>query len=167
MAIKTTLNYSPNFDLKKRGPKDIEFIILHYTGMKIESDAIRKLTNIKSKVSCHYLIKNKIKNKSTAFEKSKEGSLYSELSYEFVKSLKNYHLIKVLPKTGRHHQIRVQLAKIGSPIKGDLKYGAKRSNKDASICLHAREIEFIHPIKNEIIIIKAKPPRNVLWNECV
>ena len=58
MAIKTTLNYSPNFDLKKRGPKDIEFIILHYTGMKIESDAIRKLTNIKSKVSCHYLIKN-------------------------------------------------------------------------------------------------------------
>jgi len=112
----------------------------------------------------HYLKKNNLKNKSSAFKKSIEGSLKSELEYELIKSLDNYYLLKITPKTGRHHQIRVQLSKIGCPIKGDLKYGAKRSNKNASINLHAYKVEFIHPVKKNNIIISAKPPKENIWN---
>jgi 23S rRNA pseudouridine1911/1915/1917 synthase len=72
----------------------------------------------------------------------------------------------VEPISGRHHQIRVQLSTIGCCIKGDLKYGAKRSNKDASISLHAREISFIHPVKNEAITVTAPTPKDALWNAC-
>ncbi|OFY84389.1 MAG: RNA pseudouridine synthase [Bacteroidetes bacterium RIFCSPLOWO2_12_FULL_35_15] len=115
----------------------------------------------------HYLIKNEAKNMSRAFEKETPGALRSELDYELICSLDNYHLLEVKPQTGRHHQIRVQLSKIGCPIKGDLKYGFDRSNKDKSIHLHARKIEFIHPIKKENIVIVAPPPNDVLWNEFV
>lgn len=114
----------------------------------------------------HYLKKNSAKNKSTAFERQENGSLLSELSYTFLKSLDNYHLIEVYPKTGRHHQIRVQLSKIGSPIKGDIKYGFNRTNKDASIHLHARKIEFIHPVKKEAISITAPTPKDSIWKKC-
>jgi 23S rRNA pseudouridine1911/1915/1917 synthase len=75
-------------------------------------------------------------------------------------------LLEVYPKTGRHHQIRVQLSKIGSPIKGDIKYGFNRTNKDASIHLHARKIEFIHPVKQETISITAPTPKDSIWKEC-
>ena len=112
----------------------------------------------------HYLKKNNLKNKSSAFKKSVEGSLKSELEYELIKSLDNYYLLKITPKTGRHHQIRVQLSTIGSPIKGDLKYGAKRSNKNASINLHAYKVEFTHPVKKNNIIISAPPPKENIWN---
>ena len=112
----------------------------------------------------HYLKKNKLKNKTSAFKKSIEGSLKSELEYELIKSLDNYYLLKITPKTGRHHQIRVQLSTIGCPIKGDLKYGAKRSNKNASINLHAYKVEFTHPVKKNNIIISAKPPKENIWN---
>ncbi len=115
----------------------------------------------------HYLIKNEAKNMSRAFEKETPGALRSELDYELICSLDNYHLLEVKPQTGRHHQIRVQLSKMGCPIKGDLKYGFDRSNKDKSIHLHARKIEFIHPIKKENIVIVAPPPNDVLWNEFV
>lgn len=115
----------------------------------------------------HYLIKNEAKNMSRAFEKETPGALRSELDYELICSLDNYHLLEVKPQTGRHHQIRVQLSKMGCPIKGDLKYGFDRSNKDKSIHLHARKIEFIHPIKKENIVIIAPPPTDVLWNEFV
>jgi 23S rRNA pseudouridine1911/1915/1917 synthase len=115
----------------------------------------------------HYLKKNQQKNKSTAFNREEKGALRSELSYQLIKSLDNYHLLEVLPKTGRHHQIRVQLAKMGCPIKGDLKYGAQRSNKDASIHLHARKIEFIHPVKKTPISISARPPKDPIWNDCL
>lgn len=115
----------------------------------------------------HYLIKNEAKNMSRAFEKETPGALRSELDYELICSLDNYHLLEVKPQTGRHHQIRVQLSKMGCPIKGDLKYGFDRSNKDKSIHLHARKIEFIHPIKKENIIIVAPAPNDVLWNEFV
>lgn len=114
----------------------------------------------------HYLKKNQQKNKSTVYNKEDEGSLRSELSYQLIKSLDNYHLLEVDPKTGRHHQIRVQLAKIGSPIKGDIKYGADRTNKDASIHLHARKIEFVHPVKKEPLTIYAKPPKDPIWAAC-
>ena len=112
----------------------------------------------------HYLKKNNLKNKSSAFKKNVEGSLKSELEYKLIKSLDNYYLLKITPKTGRHHQIRVQLSTIGCPIKGDLKYGAKRSNKNASINLHAYKVEFTHPVKKNNIIISATPPKENIWN---
>ncbi|MDA9017782.1 RluA family pseudouridine synthase [bacterium] len=114
----------------------------------------------------HYLIKNQQKNKSRAYSKPYEGALKSVLDYAVLKTLDRYTLLKVEPISGRHHQIRVQLSTIGCCIKGDLKYGAKRSNKDASISLHAREISFIHPVKNEAITVTAPTPKDALWNAC-
>ena len=114
----------------------------------------------------HYLIKNQQKNKSRAYSKPYEGALKSVLDYAVLITLDRYTLLKVEPISGRHHQIRVQLSTIGCCIKGDLKYGAKRSNKDASISLHAREISFIHPVKNEAITVTAPTPKDVLWNAC-
>ena len=124
-----------------------------------------KPQNIKDKL-VHYLLKNQSKNKSQAFIREGNYALRSELSYELIHSLDNYHLLEVSPKTGRHHQIRVQLAKIGCPIKGDIKYGFDRTNKDKSIHLHARKIDFIHPIKKEPISITAPTPNDVLWKSC-
>jgi 23S rRNA pseudouridine1911/1915/1917 synthase len=115
----------------------------------------------------HYLKKNESKNMSKAFDKEQPGALRSELDYRLICSSDNYHLLEITPLTGRHHQIRVQLSSMGCPIKGDLKYGFNRSNKDASIHLHARKIEFIHPVKKEPVIIIAPPPDEVLWNEFV
>ena len=123
-----------------------------------------KPMNISGKL-VHYLRKNEAKNMSKAYEKETQGALRSELDYEMICSLDNYHLLEVKPLTGRHHQIRVQLSAIACPIKGDLKYGFDRSNKDASIHLHARKIEFIHPVKKELVVIIAPPPKEVLWNE--
>jgi 23S rRNA pseudouridine1911/1915/1917 synthase len=102
---------------------------------------------------------------SKAFEKETPGALRSELEYVLICSSDNYQLLEVNPHTGRHHQIRVQLSSMGCPIKGDLKYGFDRSNKDKSIHLHARKVEFIHPVKKETIVIIAPPPNEVLWNE--
>lgn len=115
----------------------------------------------------HFLKKNHQKNKSTAYLKEENNTLKSELKYRIIKKLDRYFLLEILPKTGRHHQIRAQLSKIGSPIKGDVKYGANRTNKNASIHLHARKISFIHPIKKENIEIIAPPPKEVLWNNCI
>ena len=112
----------------------------------------------------NYLIKNEKSNKSFAYNEERKGALRSELSYKVIGKTDNYFLVEVLPLTGRHHQIRVQLSHMGCPIKGDLKYGFERSNKDASIHLHARKIEFIHPVKNEQITIKAMPPNDPIWN---
>ena len=114
----------------------------------------------------HYLLKNQAKNKSLAFNREGNNALRSELSYELIHSLENYHLLEVSPKTGRHHQIRVQLAKIGCPIKGDIKYGFDRTNKDKSINLHSRKIDFIHPVKKGPISITAPTPKDVLWKSC-
>ena len=113
----------------------------------------------------HYLTRNPKKNKSTAFDIKKGDAKRSELSYELMASTENYHLLDVTLKTGRHHQIRCQLSKIGSPIKGDLKYNFPRSNKDGGISLHARYVEFIHPVKKESVKIIAPPPKDVLWDE--
>lgn len=110
----------------------------------------------------NYLSKNNKKNKSFV-TKEKDGK-YSNLNYKIIKSLDNYYQYEIKPETGRHHQIRVQLSNIGSPIKGDLKYGAKRSNKDGSICLHAREIIFKHPVTKEELKITAPTPQNKIWN---
>ena len=129
---------------------------------------VKNKPNPTKDILIHYLKKNQQKNKSTAFNKEEFGALKSELRYQLIKSLDNYHLLEVLPKTGRHHQIRVQLSKIGSPIKGDIKYGSDRTNKDASIHLHARKIEFIHPVKKERIIITATPTeKDTIWKACL
>ena len=112
----------------------------------------------------HYLHKNELKNKSTAHKNEVAGSLKSELEYKVIAQSDRYYLLAINPHTGRHHQIRAQLAAIGSPIKGDLKYGSERSNEDASIHLHARKIEFIHPVKQELISIQAPTPKEPLWD---
>ncbi|WBX77237.1 RluA family pseudouridine synthase [Tenacibaculum ovolyticum] len=115
----------------------------------------------------NYLKKNPKNNKSTAYLKEIEGSKKAILHYTILKKLDNYSLIEVDLETGRHHQIRVQLSNIGSSIKGDLKYGAKRSNKDGSIHLHARKIEFIHPVSKELIKVTAPTPKEPIWDACV
>jgi len=113
-----------------------------------------------------YLIKNPKNNKSTSYSSEIEGSKKATLHYKVLKSLDNYHLLEVDLETGRHHQIRCQLAAISSPIKGDLKYGFDRSNKDASIHLHARKIEFTHPVTKEQITVLAPTPNDVIWKAC-
>ena len=111
----------------------------------------------------HYLIKNERTNKSTAHEVEKPNTKKSVLHYKLVAQSQNYCLLEVDLETGRHHQIRCQLAKIGSPIKGDLKYGADRSNPDGSISLHARSISFIHPVSKEKVTVTAPVPDDNLW----
>lgn len=110
------------------------------------------------------LERNPQKNKSFVVSKANSKSKMAELDYKTLVSLEHYHLLEIYPKTGRHHQIRAQLAHLGCPIKGDLKYGFHRSNDDASIHLHARAIEFIHPVKKETIRIEAPcPTKDGLW----
>lgn len=115
----------------------------------------------------HWLKKNPKNNKSKAYTKEVSESKKAILHYKILKQLDNYYLLEVNLETGRHHQIRVQLSSIGCPIKGDLKYGFDRSNKDASISLHARHIEFIHPVKKEPIAIDAPLPNDAIWNACL
>jgi len=116
----------------------------------------------------NFLKKNKTLNKSFVSKNEKNGFLKSELNYQLLKKLDNYFLYEINLITGRHHQIRVQLSHVKSPIKGDVKYGAKRTNKNGSIHLHSRCIQFIHPIKKEKIIIMAPPPKNdPIWKSCI
>jgi len=115
----------------------------------------------------NYLKKNPKNNKSTVFQKEVEGSKKAILHYQIIKKLDRYSLVEVDLETGRHHQIRAQLAAIGCVIKGDLKYGAKRSNKDGSIHLHARKIEFTHPVNKETITIFAPVPEDTIWKACL
>lgn len=111
----------------------------------------------------HYLIKNERTNKSTAYDIEKNNTKKSILHYKLIAKSDNYYLLEVDLETGRHHQIRCQLSKIGSPIKGDLKYGAERSNPDGGISLHARSISFEHPVSKEIVSIVAPVPGDSLW----
>ncbi|WBL26896.1 RluA family pseudouridine synthase [Zunongwangia sp. HGR-M22] len=114
----------------------------------------------------HYLKRNPKQNKSFAHKKEVPESKKAILEYRILKELNNYFLLEIDLQTGRHHQIRSQLSAIGCPIKGDLKYGFDRSNKDAGIHLHARKLEFIHPVKKEPIRIIAEVPNEPLWQAC-
>ena len=111
----------------------------------------------------HWLVRNEQQNKSYAYDRERPGAKQAILDYRLLVSLTNYHLLEVELKTGRHHQIRCQLAKIGCPIKGDLKYGAPRSNPDGSISLHARRVRFVHPVSHIDIDVTAPVPDNSLW----
>ena len=106
----------------------------------------------------HWLLRNEKQNKSYAYDKEKPRSKHALLDYRLIAASDNYYLLEVNLKTGRHHQIRCQLSKMGCPIKGDLKYGFARSNPDGSICLHARRIAFVHPVSKENITIEAPLP---------
>ena len=110
-----------------------------------------------------WILRNEKMNKSFAYTKEVKGAKKAQLHYRHIAASQNYNLIEVELKTGRPHQIRCQLASIGCPIKGDLKYGAKRSNPDGSISLHARYVEFIHPVSKELIQITAPLPADKLW----
>lgn len=112
----------------------------------------------------HFLKRNPKQNKSYAHLNEVPDSKKAILSYTTIQNFDRYSLLEVDLETGRHHQIRCQLAAIGHPIKGDLKYGAARSNKDGSIHLHARQLEFVHPVRKEPIHIKAAPPKDPLWD---
>ena len=112
----------------------------------------------------HYMVRNEKQNKSYAYDKEVPNSKLAKLHYKLIGKSENYYLLEVNLMTGRHHQIRCQLAKIGCPIKGDLKYGAPRSNPDGSICLHARKVKLIHPVSKQLIEIEAPVPDNSLWH---
>ena len=112
----------------------------------------------------HYLVRNEKQNKSYAYDKEVKNSKKAVLHYKLIGHSQNYYLLEVDLKTGRLHQIRCQLAKMGCPIKGDLKYGSPRSNPDGSICLHARTVQFVHPVSKEMIRLTAPVPEGNLWN---
>lgn len=113
----------------------------------------------------HYLVRNERLNKSFAYEREQECSKRAELSYRLLSSGDRYHLLEVALHTGRHHQIRCQLAKIGCVIKGDLKYGAARSNPDASISLLSYRLRFVHPVSGIELNLTAPIPEDKLWQE--
>lgn len=112
----------------------------------------------------NYLVRNEKQNKSYAYDVEKPNSKKAILHYQIISRSDNYNLLEIDLETGRHHQIRCQLAKIGCPIKGDLKYGAERSNPDGGISLHARHISFIHPVSKELIEVTAPLPDEKLWS---
>lgn len=112
----------------------------------------------------HYLTRNEKQNKAYAHEKEVAGSKRAVLDYKVIGQSDRYTLVEVNLHTGRHHQIRCQLAAIGCPIKGDLKYGAPRSNPDGSICLHAAHIEFEHPVSHKPISVSAPYPALPIWH---
>lgn len=121
----------------------------------------------KSQRLVHYLKKNEKNNKAIVFTKPTDGAKEAILTYTIIKVLDNYQLLEIDLETGRHHQIRAQLSKIDLPIKGDLKYGAPRSNQDGGISLHARKLEFIHPVTRERIEITAPvPQQDTVWSAC-
>ena len=111
----------------------------------------------------HWIVRNEKLNKSFVHEKEVKNSKRATLRYKVIAASRMYNLVEVELLTGRHHQIRCQLAAIGCPIKGDLKYGAKRSNPDSSISLHARSVKFIHPVSKQLIEITAPVPEEPLW----
>lgn len=114
-------------------------------------------------VLTHWLVRNEKQNKSYAYDQEKPNSKKAILHYNVLRQSDFYSLLEIDLKTGRHHQIRCQLSKIGSPIKGDLKYGFDRSNPDGGISLHARKVCFIHPVSKEEIVIEAPVPNENLW----
>jgi 23S rRNA pseudouridine1911/1915/1917 synthase len=132
---------------------------------KIYRAIVKKLPSPSQGTLIHYLIKNSKNNKSTAFDKPVNGSKKAVLHYNHIASSQRYHLLEIELETGRPHQIRVQLAKIGCPIKGDLKYGYPRSNPNSGISLHAWKLHFMHPVKKKPIELTASEPSEDIWEK--
>ncbi len=132
---------------------------------KIYWAVVEKLPPEPSAKLSHYLTRNEKLNRSFAYDVPVPDSKEAQLIYKHISSGDRYHLLEVKLLTGRHHQIRCQLSKIGSPIKGDLKYGARRSNPDGGISLHARSARFIHPVSKNEVFIEAPPPDEKLWRD--
>jgi len=124
---------------------------------------VKNLPKVESATLEDYIRRDAKKNKSFVCQKDAKDAKLARLSYSLIASSENYHLLEIDLHTGRHHQIRCQLSHMGCPIKGDLKYGAERSNKDGGISLHARSVEFIHPVTKESIKITAPVPEDNLW----
>ncbi len=139
---------------------------LFHDGMvkKIYWAVVKNMPPKESDSLSHYLTRNTKQNKSYVFDTPKPESKEAKLIYRIMGKTSTYYLLEVELITGRHHQIRSQLAKIGCPIKGDLKYGFPRSNQDGGIHLHSRKVNFIHPVNGEEIEIIAQPPKDVLWD---
>lgn len=128
---------------------------------------VKSLPRKRKETLTHYLKRNPKQNKSYAHINEVPDSKKASLTYEVIKELNNYYLLEVDLHTGRHHQIRSQLSGINCPIKGDLKYGADRSNHDGSIHLHARKLSFVHPVRKELITVIAPPPaEDAIWKAC-
>jgi len=125
---------------------------------------VKNIPEMPTATLTHYLVRNPKNNQSKAFDKEVKESKKASLTYHILKKLDRFVVLEIDLHTGRHHQIRAQLAKIGSPIKGDLKYGFDRSNTDGGIHLHARKLTFIHPVKKEQITLIAPTPNDVIWN---
>lgn len=118
-------------------------------------------------VLVHWLLKDEKKNKTTAFREETAGALRSELNYAIIGQHEKQWLLEINPLTGRPHQIRVQLASMGCAIKGDVKYGFPTPNDDGSICLHARKLEFTHPVKKELMVFEAPLPQTRFWKNFI
>lgn len=132
---------------------------------KIYWAVVKNMPPKESDTLMHHLIRNSKQNKSYVYTTPKPESKEARLNYRVLGKTSTYFLLEIELITGRHHQIRTQLAKIGCPIKGDLKYGFPRSNPDGGIHLHSRRVNFIHPVSGEEVEIIAQPPTDVLWNE--
>ncbi|MBG0767926.1 RluA family pseudouridine synthase [Sphaerochaeta halotolerans] len=125
---------------------------------------VDKVPNETEGTLLHYIIRDTKANKSVALPVEKQKGKLAKLDYRLIAASKTYYLLEVQLHTGRHHQIRAQFAAIGLHIKGDLKYGFPRSNPDGGICLHARSISFVHPVRKEELTIVADPPQDTLWD---
>ena len=121
------------------------------------------LFTLHSSLLTHWLVRNEKQNKSYAYDREVPHSKKAQLRYRVLSRGDNYALLEVQLLTGRHHQIRCQLSKVGMPIKGDLKYGARRSNSDGSISLLSRRVEFVHPVSKETVVVEAPVPADNLW----
>ena len=128
--------------------------------------AVQSQPEIPSGTLIHWLVKNPKNNKSAVYNTTHGEAKRAVLHYHIMKSVDQYSILAVTLETGRHHQVRAQLAAIGSPIKGDLKYGFDRSNPNGGIHLHARQLEFIHPVTKIPISIEAPLPKDPIWDLC-
>ncbi len=125
---------------------------------------VDRLPTFTNPLIIHHLVRDAAKNKSFAFATARRNSKEARLNLEIIGASKSYYLLEIELLTGRHHQIRAQLHALGSHIKGDVKYGAARTNIDGSIHLHARRVEFMHPVKKELVVITCRPPKDPVWD---
>ncbi len=150
-----------------QSPKALRALNKQFQAQKVTKTywaVVRQLPEPTSGTLIHHLVRSAKHNKAFTFTEARKTSKLAKLHYKAIAQSDNYHLLEIEPETGRHHQIRAQLAAIGCPIKGDIKYGAKRTNKEGGIHLHAYSISFEHPTTKRTVNITAAPPENdAIW----